>query len=398
VILLDFQIEGDHHDLISNTMICSCLAHRVHYIWVVKLILQPDDGVTPLIKAIDGAKKTIELAIFRFDRTDMQHALERAVARGVSVHALIANKIRGGERDLRKLEMDFLPAGIEVSRTADDLLRYHYKFMIVDRQTLYVFTFNYTYLDIGSTRSFGVITSNSDLVREATRLFEADVKRQAYTPELETFLVSPINARQELSRFIEKSEKQLLIYDPEISDPRMIRLLRERAKAGVEIRIIGRVKKDSSKLGASGLMRMRFHTRTIVRDRHTAFLGSQSLREAELNRRRELGIIIHDHDVVHSLLKVFESDWSTLVPRKEETEEDLVPANRVMKRVAKAVVRDLPLEPLVERALKQALNDMPDLNVAGHKFEHTLEDAVREAVEDTVSHIVRETVEAEART
>src|SRR5260370_1278202 len=158
--------------------------------------------------------------------------------------------------------------------------------MIVDRQTLYVFTFNYTYLDIGSTRSFAVITSNSDLVREATRLCEADVKRQAYTPELETFLVSPINARQELSRFIEKSEKQLLIYDPEISDPRMIRLLRERAKAGVEIRIIGRVKKDSSKLGASGLMRMRFHTRTIVRDRHTAFLGSQSLREAELNRKR----------------------------------------------------------------------------------------------------------------
>src|SRR5260370_22291914 len=244
--------------------------------------------------------------------------------------------------------------------------------MIVDRQTLYVFTFNYTYLDIGSTRSFAVITSNSDLVREATRLCEADVKRQAYTPELETFLVSPINARQELSRFIEKSEKQLLIYDPEISDPRMIRLLRERAKAGVEIRIIGRVKKDSSKLGASGLMRMRFHTRTIVRDRHTAFLGSQSLREAELNRRRELGIVIHDRDVVHSLLKVFDSDWSTLVPRIEETEEDLVPANRVMKRVAKAVVRDLPLEPLVERALKQALNDMPDLNVAGHKFEDTL--------------------------
>ena len=30
-----------------------------------------------------------------------------------------------------------------------------------------------------------------------------------------------------------------------------------------------------------------------------------------------------------------------------------------------------------------------------NKFEHKLEDAVREAVEDTVSHIVRETVEAE---
>ena len=364
----------------------------------VKLILEPEDGVTPLIKAIDAATKSIEIAIFRFDRTDIQRALERAVARGVSVHALIANTSRGRERDLRKLEMDFLPAGIEVSRTADDLLRYHYKFMIVDRRVLYLLTFNYTYLDIGTSRSFGLITKNPDLVREAARLFEADVRRQPYTPELPSFIVSPVNARQQLSRFIEEAEQQLLIYDPEISDPGMIRLLRERAKAGVQIQIIGQMKKGSPKLGANGLMRMRFHTRTIIRDRRAAFIGSQSLREAELDQRRELGLLTQHHAVVRSLLKVFENDWATLKPRTEEGEEKSVPANRVMERVAKAVVRELPLEPLVERALKQALKEIPGVKLAGSKFEHRLEDAVREAVEDSVSHIVRETVESEAQT
>jgi hypothetical protein len=34
----------------------------------VKLILQPDDGLSPLIKTIDGATRSIEIAIFRFDR------------------------------------------------------------------------------------------------------------------------------------------------------------------------------------------------------------------------------------------------------------------------------------------------------------------------------------------
>jgi phosphatidylserine/phosphatidylglycerophosphate/cardiolipin synthase-like enzyme len=143
---------------------------------------------------------------------------------------------------------------------------------------------------------------------------------------------------------------------------------------------------------------MRFHTRAIIRDRHAAFIGSQSLREAELDRRRELGLIIHQDAVAHSLLTVFESDWATLRPRREESDEEMVPATRATKRVARAVVRDLPLEPLVERALKQALNDIPDVKFAGHKFEHRLEDAIRETVEDAVSHIVRETVEAEART
>jgi len=363
----------------------------------VKLILQPDDGVTPLIKAIDGATKKIEIAIFRFDRTDIQRALERAVARGVSVHALIANTNRAGEKELRNLEMDLLPAGIEVSRTPDDLLRYHYKFMIVDRQILYVLTFNYTHLDIGS-RSFGLITRNPDLVREAERLFQSDLKRQSYTPGVKSFLVSPVNARQELSHFIEGAGQELLIYDPEISDPQMIRLLRGRAKAGVEVRIIGRVSKSSKKIGPSGLMRMRFHTRTIIRDRDAAFIGSQSLREAELDRRRELGLIVHERDIVHSLRHTFESDWATLRPQVEEAEEMKVPATSAVKRLAKVAVRDLPLEPVVQRALRQALRDMPGAEFASNKFEHKLEDAVRAAVEETVSHIVRETVEAEGRT
>jgi cardiolipin synthase A/B len=364
----------------------------------VKLIVEPEDGVSPLIRAIDSAAKAIDIAIFRFDRHDIQKALERAVARGVSVRALIGYKNRGPEGELRKLESEFLAAGIEVARTTDDLLRYHYKFMIVDRQVLYVLTFNYTYLDISSTRSFGIITRNPHLVREAVKLFEADIRRQTYTPAIDTFLVSPVNARQQLSRFIQMAKQQLLIYDPEISDRNMIRLLRERTKAGVEIRIIGRVSKGQSNLGANGLMRMRFHTRTIIGDRQRAFTGSQSLREAELDRRRELGLIIDDRDLVHSLVKVFESDWGTLTPRKGEAVQHTERANRTTKRVAKALVRDLPLKPLVEQALRHALANVQDKRLSGHKFEHRIEDAVRDALEHSVSRIVGETVKAEAQT
>ena len=176
----------------------------------VKLIVQPDDGVAPLIRGIDGARKSIKIAIFRFDHSEIKRALERAVARGVSVHALIANTNHGPEKELRKLERDLLPAGIEVARTGGDFLRYHYKFLIVDHKALYVLTFNYTHLDIGGSRSFGIITKTSDLVREAARLFEADVKRQAYAPESENFIVSPANARQGLRSFIEGADRELL--------------------------------------------------------------------------------------------------------------------------------------------------------------------------------------------
>ncbi len=342
-----------------------------------------------MIKEIDGAKKTIEIAIFRFDHVDIERALERAVDRGVSVHALIANTNHGEEKSLRKLEMDLLPAGVEVSRTADDLLRHHYKFMIVDRRVLYVLTFNYTHLDVEQSRSFGLVIDDPEAVEEAARLFYADVRRQPYKPELKSFVVSPINARQQLSHFIKGTEKQLLIYDPEISDRAMIHLLRDRAREGVEIRIIGRVVKPSDEFDAGRLMRMRFHTRAILRDRREAFLGSQSLREAELDKRRELGLIVRDRDIVHSLVKVFESDWAGLVPARQSSRKETAEGAKIVRKAVKAIVRELPLAPIVQEALEHAVGEVPNFELRVNELRHNLTDAVKEAVEDAVCGIVR---------
>jgi cardiolipin synthase A/B len=355
----------------------------------MRLLIQPEAGVAPLIKEIDSAKKTIEIAIFRFDHVDIQRALERAVDRGVAVHALIANTSHGEEKDLRKLEMDLLPAGIEVSRTADDLLRHHYKFMIVDRRVLYILTFNYTHLDMEHSRSFGLVIDDPEAVEEASRLFYADVRRQPFKTELKSFVVSPLNAREQLSHFIKGAEKQLLIYDPEVSDRAMIRLLRDRARAGVEIRIIGRVLKPSDEFDPGRLMRMRFHTRTILRDRREAFLGSQSLREHELDNRRELGIIVHEHDIVHSLVKVFESDWAGLEPARTESGRQVEEGAKALKKSVKAIVRELPLAPIVENALRHAVGEMPNFDLRGNDFRHNLTDVVKDAVEHAVSGIVR---------
>ena len=360
----------------------------------MKLLIQPEAGVGPLIKEIDAAKKTIEIAIFRFDHVEIQRALERAVDRGVSVHALIANTNHGDEKNLRKLEMDLLPAGIEVSRTADDFLRHHYKFMIVDRRVLYLLTFNYMHLDIEHSRSFGLVIDDPDIVQEACKLFYADVRRQPYRPEHKNFVVSPVNAREQLTHFIKGAKKQLLIYDPEISDRAMIRLLRDQVRAGVEIRIIGRVVKPSGELDPGHLMRMRFHTRTILRDRREAFLGSQSLRAPELDKRRKLGIIVPDRDIVHSLVKVFESDWAGLEPGRTERRHKVQESAKALRKTMKAIVRELPLAPIVQDALRRAGGEVPDFDLRNSKLRHDLTDVVKEAVEHAVSGIVTKTTSA----
>src|SRR3954462_6507602 len=207
----------------------------------MKLIVQPDAGIAPIVSAIKQAKKSIDILIFRLDRYEIARALGEAVARGVRVRALTAHQNRGGTKSLRKLEMQLLEAGVTVSRTADDLVRYHGKMVILDNKILHVYGFNFTGLDIEKSRSFGVVTKNEKLVNEATKLFSADFDRQPYVPANERFVVSPENAREVLARFIGGARKQLLIYDPKVSDDAMLRVISERIKAGVDVRVIGKV-------------------------------------------------------------------------------------------------------------------------------------------------------------
>jgi cardiolipin synthase len=275
----------------------------------VKLIIQPADGVAPILRAIQKAKKTIDIVIFRFDRAEVEHALAEAVDRGVAVRALIAHTNKGGEKNLRKLELRLLDYGATVARTADDLARYHQKIIIIDRAVLHVYGFNYTKLDIEHSRSFGIVTRDKKIVRDADQLFEADAMRQNYTPTHPRLVVSPENSRARLTAFIKGARRELLIYDACVSDNAIQKVLAERAKAGVRIRIIGRLEKQHPDIKVRRMTTLRLHVRAILRDGRTGFVGSQSLRKLELEGRREVGIIIQNSAIVKKMRAVFAFDW-----------------------------------------------------------------------------------------
>ena len=206
--------------------------------------------------------------------------------------------------------------------------------MIVDGRTLYVLGFNYTHLDIDRSRSFGVVTNNRRLVQEAIKLFEADFNRQPYKPGLKKFLVSPENSRSELAALLKGAKKQLLIYDVRITDNAMIRILKERAKAGVEIRMLGKLEKKDVEASVEKFPG-KLHARVIIQDGRKAFVGSQSLRRLELDGRREVGVIFTDPNIVRQLISTFESDWAETDSGKKGAEKKS--AKKKKKKKSRAV-------------------------------------------------------------
>jgi cardiolipin synthase A/B len=283
----------------------------------MQLLVQPDDGIGPVLTALRNARRSIDLHIFKLDARAIEKALAGAVKRGVAVRTLIAHTHGGKGRALRKLELRLLKIGATVSRSGTDLLRYHGKILIVDAKKLYVLAYNLTRNDIGHCRSLGIVTRRRDLVAEASKLFDADFDRKDYAGDSPSLIVSPVNARARLGAFLRKSRKQLLIYGS-ITDRACIRLLQERAKAGVEIRIIGRLGRRADGLHVERYPGRRMHLRAMVRDGRAAFVGSQILRKAELDERREIGVIVKQPQVVKQIAAVFAADWAQTETGKKE--------------------------------------------------------------------------------
>jgi cardiolipin synthase A/B len=360
----------------------------------LKLVIQPEDGVNPLVEAINKAKSRVEIVIFRFDRSEIEKALASAIGRGVFVHALIAYTNRGGEKELRELEMRLLAAGVTVARTADDLVRYHAKYLIIDRKELHLLAFNFTHLDMDHSRSFGLIIKNAKIVQEAAKLFDADVTRQPYVSGSSALVVSPVNARKELAALIRGAKKELLIYDPEVSDPSMLRLLEERSSKGVTVKIIGRLTRKSTKLEQHKLTKPRLHVRCIIRDGRTAFIGSQSLREVELGSRREVGLIFRDSKIIARLAKTFQSDWEMAQQSGvKKAAEETAPASRVAKKMAKAITKDLPpIAPMLQLVVREVVGPRSQMDFDALMVEDSVKDAVKEAVKDAVMDAVEDAV------
>jgi phosphatidylserine/phosphatidylglycerophosphate/cardiolipin synthase-like enzyme len=179
----------------------------------------------------------------------------------------------------------------------------------------------------------------------------------------------------------------------------MVRVLQERAKAGMEIRLLGRLSRKVSSIEVHRLF-MRLHTRMLVRDGEDVFLGSQSLRTAELDARREVGLIFRDLKIASRLIGTFEDDWNESKKSKAKSEitgalDDPPPTDKVAKKVAKTVTKALPpVIPVLKVVVRELAGTETGIDVNPEELEATVKDAVKNAIREVVAAAVEAAKEA----
>ena len=97
-----------------------------------RLIVLPDDTAKPLIDALDGAKRSVNIRMFLFTDPTLISAVIAAHRRGVKVRVMLNPARRSGESENGAARKQLSDAGIEVHDSSPAFALTHQKSMVID--------------------------------------------------------------------------------------------------------------------------------------------------------------------------------------------------------------------------------------------------------------------------
>jgi hypothetical protein len=139
-----------------------------------QLIVLPDDSAKPILDAINGAQKALDIRMFLFTDPTLLDAVIAAKKRGVPVRVMLNPARRSGEIENEESRKALTDGGVEVrdSNPAFDLT--HQKSMVVDHEIGFVESLNWEPKDLTQTRDYAVVTTHGHEVAEMEGCFDAD--------------------------------------------------------------------------------------------------------------------------------------------------------------------------------------------------------------------------------
>lgn len=279
-------------------------------------MVEPNDGVNALIKAINRAQSHVFVAAYILSQARIVRALERAAAQGVAVYVMLEPHPFGLGPQPQSMYALLRSADIRVRWSPPGFVYTHAKYMVLDDQVLVLSSANFSRAGFAADRDVVVFDREPRDVREASNLFRADWDRIRPTLGDPNLVVSPYNARAKLKALLMRARRSLMLYAEEVIDPGIVATLVNRARHGVDVRVLAATTSPSAarSLSRVGIYPRRLfapyiHAKVIVADTSVAFMGSENLSRTSLDRNRELGLIVRDGAVVHRIVQVFARDW-----------------------------------------------------------------------------------------
>jgi len=307
--------------------------------YALSLIVEPDEGVAPVLAMITGAKTSLDIVMYELDDARIEAALAADEARGVTVRVILSGGYKGAPPTLYTAAYNFLAAhGVPVRGSPGYFALTHEKSFVVDGNRALIMTFNWVSKYYATGRDFGIIDSDAHDVSAIEDTFNDDWKGSGSSDSEkaslggnnsdagEDLLWSP-GSEQPLLDLISSAQKSLYIYNEEMADADITKALIDAARRGVAVYVVmtgsAQWKWQFAELTTAGAhvhtyadeddAPLYIHAKMIVVDEGSAdaraFVGSENFSKGSLDENRELGIITADSQIIARLLKTFTADW-----------------------------------------------------------------------------------------
>jgi cardiolipin synthase A/B len=293
----------------------------------VRVIVQPDDGVEPVVALIRSAERSVLVKQFTLAHPAIVEALVEAHKIGRAVRVMLNPHRSSGDRANDETFERLKAEGVEVAWTNPKFAVTHEKSLVVDERAALIATFNMAEKYFTATRDYGLIIEDPHEVSQIRAGFMADWDRTDFHPDhMSALLWSNWNSRLVMSRFIDTAQVRLEIQHPKFVDATILeRIVRARAR-GVDVRLLCGGKHGISTwdmldtfsslhiLQRAGVRVhkqriLRLHSKLIIVDRDHALVGSMNIDRSAFDLRRELGITISCPEAVERLRDTFKADW-----------------------------------------------------------------------------------------
>ena len=338
---------------------------------VTLAMVQPDDGLAPVVEFINSATRTLDIAVYQLDPDyePLIQAIRAAMDRGVDVRILLSGTIyptnapNANPEDVATLRS----LGIDARLSRPEFSFSHWKVLIADGATpqgkALICDFNLeagyfgldpNYPDEGDTRGMAVVDVDPVDVRQIQAVFDADwppystwppldSQRLVWSPSDDTCdsvscsipaELEPVgNSRNRLRALIDSATSALDIYVQAFAYPSALLMpVLDACARGVEVKIVGnkggindevlrsldscgaQVRWDAVDPTNDGRV-MYIHTKTIIVDpgqpQQVAYVGSiNPFLDESLQTERELGVFVTDPSSVDRLTSTFERDFA----------------------------------------------------------------------------------------
>jgi len=279
-----------------------------------RFVVEPDDGVAPLVSFIHAARRALDGDIYLFSSAAVADALGDAVRRGVQVRLVLDPRPLGGDSGSAQTAYRVLTAEGVVVHWASPAYRFtHAKFLVADDAIAWIGTMNWTNAAFTRNREFAQETAAPAVVQETEDVFAADWNGAPLYEATPDLVVSPVNSRATILDLIAGARYSLDIYAEEVYDGAVIQALAMATQRGVRVRIVYAGLGDAEGLSGIGGQVARvsspyIHAKAIVADGIVLFIGSENLSATSLDRNREVGLLLNDRLAMAEVEQAFARD------------------------------------------------------------------------------------------